>query len=428
MLSTNNIKKLSFLVYGLGQTGQSVVNFFKRNNFQSYKVWDDFNKNLYKKKRVNNLNKALKNVDFIVLSPGVSLNQSKNKNKLFQFRKKIITDIDLIYLLGNFSKSIVVTGTNGKSTTCKIINHILTKNNYKTFLGGNIGTPILNLKMNRRKFLIIEASSFQLSHSKFIRPDYALLLNITNDHLDWHRTKKNYINSKFKIFNLQKKTQFSILNNKFKIEFKKRNLHGKLIVPKINSYLKIKHKIKNSYLKLDINDENMSFVLTLSKLIGISEKSFVKSLNTFIGLPHRYEVFLKKKNCVFINDSKATSFEATKFALRNTKNLFWIVGGLPKKNDRITLNNLKKNIVKSYIIGKNTNFFKKQVQNKINFHVSKNLRSSIIKILKDIKLFNKKKNTILLSPASASYDQFLNFEKRGEIFKKLSKYYARKFI
>ena len=428
MLSTNNIKKLSFLVYGLGQTGQSVVNFFKRNNFQSYKVWDDFNKNLYKKKRVNNLNKALKNVDFIVLSPGVSLNQSKNRNKLFQFRKKIITDIDLIYLLGNFSKSIVVTGTNGKSTTCKIINHILTKNNYKTFLGGNIGTPILNLKMNRRKFLIIEASSFQLSHSKFIRPDYALLLNITNDHLDWHRTKKNYINSKFKIFNLQKKNQFSILNNKFKIEFKKRNLHGKLIVPKINSYLKIKHKIKNSYLKLDINDENMSFVLTLSKLIGISEKSFVKSLNTFIGLPHRYEVFLKKKNCVFINDSKATSFEATKFALRNTKNLFWIVGGLPKKNDRITLNNLKKNIVKSYIIGKNTNFFKKQVQNKINFHVSKNLRSSIIKILKDIKLFNKKKNTILLSPASASYDQFLNFEKRGEIFKKLSKYYARKFI
>ncbi len=216
MLSTSNIKKLSFLVYGLGQTGQSVVNFFKRNNFQSYKVWDDFNKNLYKKKRVNNLNKALKNVDFIVLSPGVSLNQSKNKNKLFQFRKKIITDIDLIYLLGNFSKSIVVTGTNGKSTTCKIINHILTKNNYKTFLGGNIGTPILNLKMNRRKFLIIEASSFQLSHSKFIRPDYALLLNITNDHLDWHRTKKNYINSKFKIFNLQKKN--SIFNFKQQIQ------------------------------------------------------------------------------------------------------------------------------------------------------------------------------------------------------------------
>ena len=90
MLSTNNIKKLSFLVYGLGQTGQSVVNFFKRNNFQSYKVWDDFNKNLYKKKRVNNLNKALKNVDFIVLSPGVSLNQSRNKNSFKRFALYVV--------------------------------------------------------------------------------------------------------------------------------------------------------------------------------------------------------------------------------------------------------------------------------------------------------------------------------------------------
>ncbi len=428
MFSINNIKELSFLVYGLGQTGQSVVNFFNRNNFHNYKVWDDSNQKLYKKKRTNNLNTSLKDVDFIVLSPGVSLNQSKNKNKLFKYKKKIITDIDLIYLLGNFSKSIVVTGTNGKSTTCKIINHLLTKNNYKTLLGGNIGTPILNLKMKKRKLLIIEASSFQLSHSKFIRPDFALLLNITNDHIDWHGTMKNYINSKFKIFNLQKRFQHSLVNNKLIPEFKKRNLSGKLIVPKVNLYKRIKHKIKNPYLKLDINDENMSFVLTLSKLIGISEKSFVKSLNTFIGLPHRYEIFLKKKNCVFINDSKATSFEATKFALKNTKNLFWIVGGLPKKNDRITLNKLKKNIVKSYIIGKNTNFFKKQIKSKVNFHVSKNLRNSIIKIMQDIKLFKRKNNSILLSPASASYDQFLNFEKRGEEFKKLSKHYARKFI
>ena len=428
MFSINNIKELSFLVYGLGQTGQSVVNFFNRNNFHNYKVWDDSNKKLYKKKRTNNLNTSLKDVDFIVLSPGVSLNQSKNKDKLFKYKKKIITDIDLIYLLGNFSKSIVVTGTNGKSTTCKIINHLLTKNNYKTLLGGNIGTPILNLKMKKRKLLIIEASSFQLSHSKFIRPDFALLLNITNDHIDWHGKMKNYINSKFKIFNLQKRFQYALVNNKLIPEFKKRNLSGKLIVPKVNLYKRIKHKIKNPYLKLDINDENMSFVLTLSKLIGISEKSFVKSLNTFIGLPHRYEIFLKKKNCVFINDSKATSFEATKFALKNTKNLFWIVGGLPKKNDRITLNKLKKNIVKSYIIGKNTNFFKRQIKSEVNFHVSKNLRNSIIKIMQDIKLFKRKNNSILLSPASASYDQFLNFEKRGEEFKKLSKHYARKFI
>ena len=111
----------------------------------------------------------------------------------------------------------------------------------------------------------------------------------------------------------------------------KRNFLGRLISPKKDSYLKIKSKINNSYIKLNINDENMSYVFSLSKLLKISEKSFLRSLNTFKGLPHRYEIFLKKKNCIFINDSKATSFQATKVALESSKNIYWIVGGLPKK-------------------------------------------------------------------------------------------------
>ena len=102
-----------------------------------------------------------------------------------------------------------MTGTNGKSTTCKIISHVFKKNNYKTMLGGNIGTPILDLNIKKNILLVIEASSFQLAHSKFICPDYAILLNISNDHLDWHGNMKNYFNSKFKIFENQKKNQFS---------------------------------------------------------------------------------------------------------------------------------------------------------------------------------------------------------------------------
>mgnify|MGYP001479504479 FL=1 len=147
MISISNFKKLSFLVYGLGVTGKSVVNFFERNNLKNYKVWDDNNKTLLKKKRPKNLNKTLKNVNYIVLSPGISLDNLKKKNDLINYKKKIITDIDLIYLLKKFNKSIVVTGTNGKSTTCKILLHVLKKNNYKTLLGGNIGTPILDLKI-----------------------------------------------------------------------------------------------------------------------------------------------------------------------------------------------------------------------------------------------------------------------------------------
>ena len=428
MVSLSNLKELSFLIYGLGLTGQSVVKFFRRKKITNFTVWDDTNNKIFKNKRVTKLNKALNEVDYIVLSPGVSLNNSKNKDKLIRYKKKIITDIDLFYLVNKNLKSIVITGTNGKSTTCKMISHLLKKNKFKVLLGGNIGTPILNLNVKKNSFAIIEASSFQLSHSKYICPDYAFLLNITIDHLDWHGNMQNYINSKFKIFKLQKKNQFALINNKFKKTFKKKKFLSKLITPKLKNYIKIKSKIRNIYLKSDINDENMSNVYTFSKILRISRSSFIKAMNSFVGLPHRYEIFLKKKNITFINDSKATSFQATKFALKNSKNIYWIVGGLPKKKDKIILNDVKKNIVKSYLIGKNISFFKKHFKNKINFLISKNLRNSIIKIFKDIKLFNKKESTILLSPAAASYDQFANFEKRGEEFKRLSKYYARRYI
>ena len=289
------------------------------------------------------MEKALKRVNYIVVSPGVSLKKSKNKKKLIKYKAKIITDIDLIFLMKKFYKTIVVTGTNGKSTTCKILAHVLNKNGYKALLGGNIGTPILDLKINRENFLIIEASSFQLAHSKFVCPDYAIILNISNDHLDWHGNIQNYVNSKFKIFKHQNRKQYSLINRNLKKNFKKKFFSGKLIIPNFRAYKKFKLKIKNSYLVSDINNENMSFVFTLVKLLGITDRSFLKSLNTFEGLPHRYEIFLKRKNCTFINDSKATTFEAAKFALKNTKNIYWILGGLPKKNDKIILKNLKKN-------------------------------------------------------------------------------------
>jgi UDP-N-acetylmuramoylalanine--D-glutamate ligase len=421
----SKLKERSFLVYGLGLSGQSVIKFFKKKKIKNYKVWDDKLIKLFKKKRAKNLKETLNNVDFIVLSPGISLAAKKD---LIKYKKKIITDIDLLYLSNKYFKSIVVTGTNGKSTTCKLINHLLRKNKFNVLLGGNIGTPILDFKISKNTYVIIEASSFQLSHSKFIRPNYAFLLNITNDHLDWHGNILHYKKSKLKIFANQKSNQFALVNRKCKKIFKKGNFLSKLIIPDEKKYKKIKNKIKNHYLQLGINDENMSFAYAFSKLLKISEKRFITAINSFVGLSHRYEFFLKKKNIIFINDSKATSFESSKYALLNSNNVYWILGGLPKKNDQINLSRIKKNIIKCYLIGKNINFFKKQIQGKIDFSITKNLKKALIKIFKDIKLSTIKDNTILFSPAAASYDQFLNFEKRGNQFKKLSKLYARKLI
>jgi UDP-N-acetylmuramoylalanine--D-glutamate ligase len=304
----------------------------------------------------------------------------------------------------------------------------LKKNKFKVELGGNIGTPVLNLKIKKNIFFVIETSSFQLSHSKFIHPNYAILLNITNDHLDWHGSMEDYIKSKLKIFNLQSKKDFALINNKFKKTFQKNKFLSRITKIKFNTYKKLKAKINNNYLKSASNNENMNFVYTLSKLLKINDKSFVNSMNTFVGLPHRYEIFLQKKNITFINDSKATSFEASKVALGSRKNIFWILGGLPKDKDKIDLRKVKKNIIKSYIIGKNINLFKKQLKNKINFAVTNNLKNSIIKILQDIKLFKKVNNTVLLSPSAASFDQFKNFENRGNEFKKLCNFYVKKYI
>ena len=419
------LRELSFLVYGLGKSGRSVIKFFKKNKIKNFKVWDDNQKKIFKKYRSKNLIQTLHQVNYIVLAPGISLFKNKNLNS---FKKKIITDIDLFYLTNNKLKTIVVTGTNGKSTTCKLLAHLLQKNNYKTSIGGNIGTPILSLISSKSRYIIIEASSFQLSHSKFICPDYAFFLNFTNDHLDWHVSKSNYLNSKLKIFQLQNKKHFAIINKKFKNIFLKKKFTSKIVIPKDEDYKKIKFKIKNDYLSSEINNENMSFTYTFSKLLKIRDKSFIDSMKSFKGLSHRFETFLKKGNSTFINDSKATSFESTQQALSSLKNIYWILGGLPKKNDKLQSIKFKKNINKCYIIGKNINFFKKQIKGKLLFSVTKNLKNSINQIAKDIKLLKHTDKFILLSPAAASFDQFSDFENRGEEFKRLCKKYARKFI
>ena len=422
----SNPSSLNFCIYGLGSTGESVVKYLKRKNFQNVKVWDDKIKPKSKKK---SFSKYLDFSDYIILSPGISLNNAKLKSKLIKNKKKIITDIDLFYLFNRNIKSIVITGTNGKSTTCKILEHVLKQNKINVKLGGNIGKPILDINLNSNPIVIIEASSFQLAYSKFIKPDFAAILNITKDHLDWHGSMKNYVDSKFKIFSNQNNNDFAYLNNKVLIKkFKKNKFSSKLKYININKYKKLQNKINNSYLRSDVNIENLSYIFELSKKLKIKENNIIKTLKNFKGLEHRHEIFYKKNNKIFINDSKATSFDATKSALKSNKNIFWIVGGLPKIGDKFKINGLKKNIIKAYVIGNYSKYFQKIFTNRIDYELSKNMKNAIGSLFKDIRKLNQKKITILLSPACASYDQYKNFEQRGNNFKNLVIQYAKKYF
>ena len=392
-------------------------------------MWDDKNKKNNKKK-INLFRKKLNEVDYIVISPGINIRKTKFKSTLFKNKKKIITDLDVFYMQKIPIKSIVITGTNGKSTACKLTQHIFKTNQLDAQLGGNFGKPILDLKIKRKSIVIIEASSFQLSYTKFVKPTFAAILNMRNDHLHWHNTIANYKNSKFKIFSKQDANDVALLKNKKLINtFVKQNYLSKLKIIKKNiPNNAIKRKITNNYLTSEPNLENLAFAHQISKLFKIKEKIFIKAVNNFKGLPHRYEIFLKKKKITFINDSKATSFQATKYALKNNKNIFWIFGGLPKIRDNFNLVGLSSNIIKSFIIGKRTNYFKNQVEKKIKYKISSNLKNAIKDVFKELISVKESNATVLLSPASASYDQFNNFIDRGNQFKKITIKYAKKFL
>ncbi len=420
----SNFKAKSFAIYGLGITGKSALNFLKKKKVKKIFVYDDKLKVVRGRSKKNFAN-YLNFVDFIILSPGISINKSKFKKVLKKNKNKIITDLDLFFLSNKVKKSIIVTGSNGKSTTCSIIFHVLKQNKINSQLVGNIGKPILNFKASKKKIFVIEASSFQLQYSKFIKPYCAIIINISKDHLDWHGTMNNYINAKLNIFKNQSKYDKSIVNNlKIKKLFKKKGFKGKLIF--LKKKMIYKNEIKNKYLKTKINQQNIDYAFKVSKLFNISKNNFLNSLKNFRGLEHRHEVFLETKNFKFINDSKATSFEASKHALLSSKNIIWILGGLPKEGDCIKLNNVKKNILKAYIISKYSKFFKSHLEKEIICEVMKNLKETLKKIYNDKKKF-KEKVTVLFSPASASYDKYKNFEERGNDFKKIVKYNAKNF-
>ena len=226
MENLKELKKKKIAIYGLGVTGKSVLSFLKKKRIRKLITWDDNHKILNKSKKKFFL-LELSKMDYIVTSPGINIKKSNFKKHLLKNKHKIITDLDLFFLINRLKKTIIVTGTNGKSTTCALICHILKTNNFKTELVGNIGKPILSQKFNKNKIYIIEASSYQLEYSKFLKPNYALFLNISKDHIDWHGSMKNYINSKFKIFNNQSIKDHALFDNRKLIKiYKKKKISG----------------------------------------------------------------------------------------------------------------------------------------------------------------------------------------------------------
>ena len=425
--------KKKILIYGLGISGYSSLKFLKKKNH--IKFFDDNYQN-FKNKKLKKFFISQKKIyeygfDYIIISPGINLEKCDLKNFLNKNKEKIFTDLDVFYSSYFNNIIIAVTGTNGKSTTVKLLSDIIKSTKKDVRLVGNIGKSILSeKKVTKKTIFVVEASSYQIEYSKIFKAKYAILINISPDHLERHKTFKKYLNAKLKLIYNQKKGDFAFFNKKnilIKKELKNKNVKSKVINVDDVLNLNYNKQIKNEYFNNKNNQQNLSYVFAICKKLKINKKNILKIINNFRGLKYRQEIIYNSKKLAIINDSKSTSFSSTINLISSMNNVFWILGGLPKEGDKFKFNKNTNLNLKAFIYGKQKKFFIKNLKNKILFETFKNLKDAFKKIILEIKnKKNKKKITILFSPCSASFDTFRNFEERGEYFNYLVKKYKIK--
>ena len=416
----NIFLKKKILIYGLGKSGISSFRFL-RNKADIY-LFDDL-KNTHPK-QISKLKLLKIKFDIIIISPGINIFNCKLSKFLKLNKKKIYTDLDVFFTFYK-NKCITITGTNGKSTTAKILYEVLKDQKKDVRLIGNIGNPPLNeKKISKNTIFVIEASSYQLDYSQLFTSKYSIILNIKPDHLERHKTLQNYVDAKFKLLDSQSKSCLAFVKSddvliSRKLKTKKFNCKIFKVNTKknYNDFL----EIKNKYFLTESNRENLSFIIELAKKLKLKNYLLQKTIKNFKGLKYRQQIILQKKNLTIINDSKSTSFSSSVGMFKKSSNILWLLGGIYKKGDKLELKKKDLSNVTAFIYGENKNFFNKQLRSKVKFKNYKNLQDAVKNVFSIIKKKRSVKYTILFSPCAASFDSFKNFEERGLYFNRLVK-------
>jgi len=431
-------------VYGISKSGLAVIKLLKKQD-KNFECWDDSKKTRYLlQKKFKNLNLIpinkinLKNYNNIYVTPGISIN---NKKFSKAEKSKLKRDLNLYYENITTEKIIAITGTNGKSTTTKLIGDILKKSSKKVFVGGNIGEPLCNSILQKKLFFyhVVELSSYQLETIKNFDPKISIILNLAQDHLDRYENFTQYVEAKKNILKINSnninlisiddkfsKKIFNDINIKNKISFSLHNSNADIyyengfIVDKYFSKFK-KHKLQNISLDLSqtYNIQNILAAYAVCKYLRIPIKFFNESIKNFKGLPFRSSIILNTKSKLIINNSKATNVASALFTLENKKNIFLLLGGIAKKGDEFEkFIKFKNDIKKIYIYGKSRLLITKKMKLNSISEVYENLEGAFNNLWKHLERFDGKA-TVIFAPACASFDQFENFEKRGDFFNKL---------
>ncbi len=442
----------NILVCGLGKTGFSVIDLLYKLNASKVTLYaNNIDNNAYEKLKKykglkviqNNPTEMIDNYDIIIPSPGIPIDIDYLK-KAFELNVSVISEIELA---NRFYKgtTVAITGTNGKTTTTMLVNEMLKEYYKKSYALGNIGIPFSEkvLECDENTYIALELSSYQLETTYNIKPKVSAVLNISNDHLDRHKTLANYINAKERIFINQDKNDFCILNydnvhtscmsnktsanviyfsRKFEIEHMNAvYVKNNEIVTNITGELITIIKLDEILIKGNHNIENVLSSIAMALAVNIPIDSIVDVVKKFGGVEHRQEYVDTINGIEFWNDSKATNVDSAINAINALdKNIILIVGGDDKNQALFELvKEIYKNVRYLAIIGSSKDRFVKNC-NKIgykNYSVYNTLEDAVKGCYDNAKVGD----CVLLAPGCASFDMFDNFEHRGNVFKEAVK-------
>lgn len=462
MIKVESFKGKNVALLGLGGSGIATAEALIAGGANVI-AWDDNSHGVETAREKNIPTDDLHNINWskvsaLILAPGVPLTNPEPHWSVKLAKSagvEVIGDIELFvrernhYIEANGLKSsdvpfIAITGTNGKSTTTALINHLLLEAGQDAQMGGNIGTAILSLEPIRKgRFYVIECSSFQIDLTPSINPTIGILLNLSLDHIDRHGTYAHYCAIKQRLV-AGSDTALVALDDKDTSEIYETLVkQGHTVIPVSkdqilhnNGYYAQNsdlYSVKDNQAQKRIslagidslrgrhNAQNALMALATLDILKISSDHLQKMFASYIGLPHRMQLVRKIGQALFVDDSKATNAEASAPALATFDHIYWIIGGLAKEGGITALKDYFPKIRKAYLIGDAAEDFARTIGDAFPISMCGTLDKAVHEAAIDAAQDKSSEVAVLLSPACASYDQFKNYGARGDAFKALVK-------
>ncbi len=441
-------------VFGLGMTGISAAQSLLAGG-AGVVAWDDDAASREKARRMGvpllDLYEAdWPGIDYLVLSPGVPLTHPEPHpvvKKALEAGVPVIGDAEIMLreIAASGSRLVAITGTNGKSTSTALLGHVLKNAGLDVEIGGNIGTfAVLELAEPREDTIyVIEFSSYQIDLTPSLKPDIAILLNLTPDHIERHGSMRGYAQVKARIFALQGEGDIAIIGDD---DDYCREIHAAL-TDKKSRKIKISQScipengvgvvggILFEHMGGDIvrgadisradalrgahNGQNAAAVYAACRALGLDAASIEAGLCSFPGLEHRMELVGKLGNVLFVNDSKGTNAEAAAKALGSFENIFWIAGGLAKTGGIEPLRSLFSRITRAFLIGEAAEDFAATLKGHVPYIICGDMKTALEMAAREAMLAGNAP-VVLLSPACASFDQYPSFAVRGDEFRAMA--------